>query len=97
MADVLRRRICFAQLNALHIEGFPLRDVDLIFCQNMLIYFPRFRRLQIIEALVKRLAPGGVLVLGPGDLPSWAHPEFTRVRFEGTLAYQRQAAATASA
>lgn len=97
MTDVLRRRICFAQLNALHIEGFPLRDVDLIFCQNMLIYFPRFRRLQIIEALVKRLAPGGVLVLGPGDLPSWTHPEFTRVRFEGTLAYQRQAAATASA
>lgn len=97
MVDVLRRRICFAQLNALHIEGFPLRDVDLIYCQNMLIYFPRFRRLQIIETLVKRLAPGGVLVLGPGDLPTWAHPEFTRVRFEGTLAYQRQAAAMASA
>ncbi len=97
MAEVLRRRICFAQLNALHIEGFPLRDVDLIYCQNMLIYFPRFRRLQIIEALVKHLAPGGVLVLGPGDLPTWAHPEFSRVRFEGTLAYQRQAAATASA
>lgn len=97
MSDVLRRRICFAQLNALHIGGFPLRDLDLIYCQNMLIYFPRSRRLQIIESLVQRLAPGGVLVLGPGDLPSWAHPEFTRVRFEGTLAYQRQAAATASA
>lgn len=97
IADELRRRICFAQLNALHIESFPLRDVDLIFCQNMLIYFPRFRRLQIIETLVKRLAPCGVLVLGPGDLPCWAHPEFTRVRFEGTLAYQRQAAAKASA
>jgi chemotaxis protein methyltransferase CheR/type IV pilus assembly protein PilK len=97
IADVLRRRICFAQLNALHVESFPLRDMDLIYCQNMLIYFPRFRRLQIIETLVKRLAPGGVLVLGPGDLPSWAHPEFTRVRFEGTLAYQRQAAVMASA
>lgn len=97
MTEELRRRICFAQLNVLHMDSFPLRDLDLIYCQNMLIYFPRFRRLQIIEKLVKRLAPGGVLLLGPGDLPCWAHPEFTRVRFEGTLAYKRQAADMASA
>lgn len=97
MTEELRRRICFAQLNILHVEGFPLRDLDLIYCQNMLIYFPRYRRLQIIETLVQRLAPGGVLLLGPGDLPCWAHPEFTRVRFEGTLAFQRQAADMASA
>lgn len=97
MNDELRRRICFAQLDVLHMNGFPLRSLDLIYCQNMLIYFPRHRRLQIIEALVTRLAPGGVLVLGPGDLPCWAHPEFARIRFEGTLAFRRQAADQASA
>lgn len=95
--EALRRRICFAQLDVMRIGGFPLRNLDLIYCQNMLIYFPRHRRLQIIEALVDRLAPGGVLVLGPGDLPCWAHPEFARIRFEGTLAFRRRAADQASA
>jgi chemotaxis methyl-accepting protein methylase len=95
--DELRRRICFAQLNVLHMNGFPLQNLNLIYCQNMLIYFPRASRLQIIEGLVSRLAPGGVLILGPGDLPCWEHSEFTRIRFEGTLAFRRRAAVLASA
>lgn len=96
MKDELRRRVCFAQLNVLHMNAFPLRNLDLIYCQNMLIYFPRHCRLQIIETLISRLAPGGVLVLGPGDLPCWSHPQFARIRFEGTLAFRRQAAELAS-
>ena len=96
MSDELRRRICFAQLDVLRMERFPLRGVDLIYCQNMLMYFPRVRRLQIVEKLAGRVAPGGVLVLGPGDLPCWAHKDFTRMRYEGTLAFQRHGADTAS-
>lgn len=96
IANSLRRRICFAQLDILHVQRFPLNSLDLIYCQNMLIYFPRNQRLQILEGLAQRLTPGGVLLLGPGDLPHWAHPEFERIRFEGTLAFRRQTAATAS-
>lgn len=97
IAERLRRRICFAQLNVLKAGGFPLRDLDLVYCQNMLIYFPRYQRLQIVEILAQRLAPGGVLILGPGDLPCWSHPEFERIRFEGTLAFRRRSAGTANA
>lgn len=96
IVDALRRRICFAHLNILHAGGFPLRNLDMIYCQNMLIYFPRYQRLLILEMLAQRLAPGGVLVLGPGDLPCWAHAEFERIRFEGTLAFRRRLASTAS-
>ena len=96
IAESLRRRICFAQLNILQARGFPLHNLDLIYCQNMLIYFPRYQRLQILETLAQRLAPGGVMVLGPGDLPCWAHSDFERIRFEGTLAFRRQLADTAS-
>lgn len=96
IVDSLRRRICFAHLNVLQARGFPLHNLDMIYCQNMLIYFPRYQRLQILEMLAQRLAPGGVLVLGPGDLPCWAHTEFERIRFEGTLAFRRQVAGTAS-
>lgn len=97
IADRLRRRICFAQLDVLKAGRFPLRGLDLIYCQNMLIYFPRVQRLQIVETLAQRLAPGGVLLLGPADLPCWSHPEFERVRFEGTLAFKRRGATAANA
>ncbi|MBI5041475.1 MAG: protein-glutamate O-methyltransferase CheR [Gammaproteobacteria bacterium] len=96
ITESLRRRICFAQLNILEARGFPLSNLDLISCQNMMIYYPRYQRLQILELLAQRLAPGGVMVLGPADLPCWAHSEFERIRFEGTLAFRRQMAGTAS-
>lgn len=89
VVDWLRRRICFAQVNVVQLGRLPLHDLDLIYCQNMLIYFSRERRLALLADLVKRLVPGGVLVLGPGDLPSWSHPEFERIRHEATLAYRR--------
>lgn len=97
VAERLRRRICFAQLDVLKSGRFPLRDLDVIYCQNMLIYFPRVQRLQIVESLAQRIAPGGVLLLGPADVPCWAHPQFERIRFEGTLAFKRRGAATANA
>ncbi|MFN2309125.1 MAG: protein-glutamate O-methyltransferase CheR [Gammaproteobacteria bacterium] len=97
MRDELRRRVCFAQLNVLRMGRFPLRNLDLIYCQNMLIYIPRHDRPRIIETLIERLAPQGVLVLAPGDLACWSHPQFARIRFEGTLAFRRQAIDRASA
>lgn len=96
IAEKLRRRICFAQLNVMHLDGFPLRNLDLIFCQNMLIYFARERRTELLNAVCERLVPGGVLVVGPGDVLAWSHPEFERIRFEGTLAFRRRALATAN-
>lgn len=97
ISERLRRRICFAQLDILKSARFPMRNLDLVYCQNMLIYFPRVQRLQIVESLAQRLAPGGVLLLGPADLPCWTHPEFERIRFEGTLAFKRRGADTANA
>lgn len=97
ITEQLRRRVCFAQQDILKVAGFPLRGLNIIYCQNMLIYFPRYQRLQIVETFAQRLEPGGVLILGPGDLPCWSHSEFERIRFEGTLAFRRLGAGTANA
>jgi len=35
------------------------------------------------------LRPGGVLVLGPGELLDWQHPNMEKVRYPDTLAYRR--------
>lgn len=85
----IRNRVCFTQQNALLAGAAPYAKMDLIFCQNLLIYFERDRREHIAGQLAEQLRPGGVLVLGPGELVGWQHPQLERVRHPDTLAYRR--------
>lgn len=85
----LRERICFARLNVLDLSTAPINNMDLIFCQNMLIYFRRWRKRQILNRLAERLALGGILILGPGEVTDWQHPDLERVHFADTLAFRR--------
>lgn len=86
----LRDRVCFARLNVLEINKAPMQDMDLIFCQNMLIYFRRWRKRQIVTHMAERLAPGGMMVLGIGEITDWSHPDLERVPFKDTLAFRRR-------
>ena len=89
VAPQLKERICFARLNVLDLGNAPMNNMDLIFCQNMLIYFRRWRKRQIVNRLAERLAPGGMLILGPGEVTDWQHPDLERVHFADTLAFRR--------
>lgn len=86
----LRDRVCFARLNVLEINKAPMQDMDLIFCQNMLIYFRRWRKRQIVTHMAERLAPDGLMVLGLGEITDWSHPDLERVPFKDTLAFRRR-------
>ena len=89
IAASLRQRVCFAQLNLRDVDKAPFAGMDLIFCQNVLIYFDRESRMKVVDSLVEFLRPGGVIVLGPGELLNWQHPKIRKVRYADTLAYQR--------
>ncbi|MEM9301781.1 MAG: protein-glutamate O-methyltransferase CheR [Pseudomonadota bacterium] len=91
MHERLLKRVGFAMLNLLDVARQPLSHLDLIYCQNVLIYFPRERRLGVLDQLVKCLRPGGHLILGPGEMTGWRHPLLTRVAGQRTLAYRRRA------
>lgn len=60
------------------------------FCQNLLIYFRRWRRREILNRLAERLAPGGLLVIGVGEVVDWSHPELEPVADERVLAFTRK-------
>ena len=85
----LRDRVSFSQLNILELKYAPMHGMDIIFCQNVLIYFRRWRRREIANRLAERLAPGGLLILGHGELTNWQHPELEPVANSQVLAWQR--------
>ena len=90
ISDALRRRVCFGQLNVLGISALPSRQMDVIYCQNLLIYFDRARRRAIVDALATHLRPGGVLILGAGEILGWDHPVMCPVANpEHVLAFRR--------
>ncbi len=70
----LRQRVCFSQGNLLQLKAMPLVKMDVIFCQNLLIYFRHWRRREILNELVNRLKPGGLLVIGMGEALNWHNP-----------------------
>lgn len=90
----LRDRICFSHGNVLNINEMPVLTADIIFCQNLLVYFRRWLREQILNAMVERLKPGGVLVIGLGEVVDWSHPAMQRASTEATQAYVCRAGLT---
>jgi type IV pilus assembly protein PilK len=87
ISSLLRDRICFNQGNVLNINEMPIIQVDAIFCQNLLVYFRRWLREQILNAFVARLKPGGILVIGLGEVVDWVHPDMKRAAVDAVQAY----------
>lgn len=86
----LVERSCFARLNMLDLAQAPISGMDIIFCQNVLIYFRRWQRREILNRLVTRLAPGGMLVIGVGEVAGWQHPDLEPIADERVLAFTRK-------
>lgn len=89
VCDRLRKRVCFARMNILDIGHEPIGKMDIIYCQNLLIYFEREMREELVSNMVKHLNPGGLLILGSGELLGWKHPFMDKINCSHTLAYQR--------
>jgi chemotaxis protein methyltransferase CheR/type IV pilus assembly protein PilK len=84
----LRERVCFTRLNLLHLDEATLGMMDIIFCQNVLIYFKREQRRRILNQLVEHLRPGGILVLGAGEITDWQPYDLESLGYPGTLAFR---------
>ena len=65
-------------------------QLDVIFCQNLLVYFRRWLRQEVMNAFVKRLKPGGILVVGLGEAADWTHPRMQRLAVDDVQAYIRK-------
>ena len=89
VGEYLRKRICFARMNVLDIVNEPVGKMDIIYCQNLLIYFDRASRIEIVKDMARHLLPGGLLILGSGELLNMEHPELEKINHPRVLAYRR--------
>lgn len=66
IVPALRAAIGFARLNLMD-DHYPVDEMDLIFCRNVLIYFERATQEKVLRRLIDRLAPDGYLFLGHSE------------------------------
>ena len=85
----LKQRVCFVQSNIIAPQSMPVGTMDVIFCQNLLVYFRRWRQKEVLNNLASRLKPGGILMIGLGEAVDWVHPQLQRVAEDKVQAYVR--------
>ena len=86
----LSSRVCFNMFNLLEMEHTAIQQMDIIFCQNVLIYFDTNLRHAILDKLVEHLTPGGLLAIGVGEALNWKHPQMKRLSSHDALAYTKE-------
>lgn len=90
----IRNKVHFSQFNLLELDKADIPLMDVIICQNVLIYFKQERRKTMLDNMVRFLKPGGILILGAGEVFNWKNPLVKNFEFPSTLAFKRHDAAT---
>lgn len=85
----VRSLVQFTNFNLFNTSDSWLSELDIIFCQNVLIYFQREQRMQIAQQLCQCLAVGGYLFLGPAEVIGLSLAGIKQVRLPDSLIYQR--------
>jgi len=90
VSDELKARVSFSRLN-LHDESKLLfmKDNDVIFCANVLIYFDLTSKRRIVGHFFGNLLPGGYFFLGHSESLYGVNDDFHLVHFPGATAYCR--------
>ena len=64
----IRRQVTFEQANLIDSSTLVgCRNFDVIFCRNVMIYFAKESREQLLQEFLERLRPGGYLLLGHSE------------------------------
>ena len=86
--DKLKSLIRFERVN-LYDEGkmAVLKDMDLIFCCNVLIYFDLASKRKVVQHFYANLLPGGYLFLGHAESLYQIDDRFHLVLFPGVVGY----------
>jgi chemotaxis protein methyltransferase CheR len=85
--DEVKRLVIYDFHNLKHDNG--LRDLDVVFCRNVLIYFDPEEQERVVLKLVRALKPGGYLFLGHSESVQGKIEELRFVHHGRGTAYQK--------
>ncbi len=88
VASAVRAMVEFRRHNLME-DGYP-KDVDVIFCRNVLIYFRPDSRAHILSGFHAALRPGGYLFLGHSESLRDHGETWEATWFEGGFGYRRR-------
>jgi chemotaxis protein methyltransferase CheR len=90
ICEELRESIDFSLVNIVDPQQTRrFRDVDVIFCRNLMIYFDDIGRRQTAEMFFETMAPGGFLCLGHSESMSRISSIFLPRKFGESIVYQK--------
>lgn len=89
----IRRLVTFAPLNL--ADGFPAAmtntsAMDLILCQNVIMYFTREAQRATVARLQRALVTGGWLIVSPAEASAELFRPLMPVNFPGAIFYQKE-------
>lgn len=87
--ESLRRRVAFSPFNLMEIERATVKPFDLIYCQNVLTYFSRNRQHALLESFARLLSPGGLLIVGLGEVNNVSIPTLVRAEYRNVLGFHK--------
>jgi chemotaxis protein methyltransferase CheR len=86
----IRESVDFSSVNVTDpVQMGRFREIDVIFCRNMLIYFDDASRRLAVEAFYECMAPGGFICLGHSESMSRMSSLFLPRKFKDTIVYQK--------
>ena len=88
--DNLKRNIKFDFLNLMDADSYKkYRQMDMIFCRNVLIYFDEKMKKKVVDLFYESLKPQGFLTIGHAESLHNISRVFKPLVFPGTIAYQK--------
>ncbi len=67
IAPQLRAMVSFGRINLMEVPYQIDREMDVIFCRNILIYFDKGNQERVLQRLSDHLRPGGYMFLGHSE------------------------------
>ena len=88
--DAVRQLVSFSYVNLLDpYKTSLIRDLDIIFCRNVIIYFDRNAKKKVIETFYDKLREGGYLLLGHSESLINISTAFTLRTLQNDMVYQK--------
>lgn len=88
--DDIRHAVEFTQVNLSEASDVrKIRNVDIIFCRNLLIYFDDLSRKIAAEHMFEAMSPGGYICLGHTESMGRISPLYRVKKFPAAIVYQR--------